>query len=199
MKMSKSILISSYILLASFCQAQDSISSIEHLSEVTVYSSRLSKFSVGNKIEVLDSLLLDSYSSANLADILSNESQVFIKSYGLGSLATTSFRGAGSSHTAILWNGFNIQRPNLGMIDMALVPVTFLNDIQLQYGGNGALWGSGAVGGTIHLNNKAQFDNGFSVMASTSIGSFSDIQEQLNISISKKKFSTSFKVFNQNY
>ncbi len=175
--------------------AQVRVDSVKQLSPIEVSSSRLTKFSSGNKTETLDSTLLNRYSARNLADLLSNESQVFIKSYGLGSLATTSFRGAGASHTAVLWNGFNLQSPMNGLLDMSLVPVNFLNEVKLQYGGAGALWGSGAVGGTIHLNNSATFNKGISVMANTSLGSFSDKQEQVSIEISKKRIISSVKLF----
>ncbi|MDQ3048949.1 MAG: Plug domain-containing protein, partial [Bacteroidota bacterium] len=132
--------------LPGFCQSPDPDSSLQ-LNVVEVSGSRQTVFSSGNKTETLDSLLLEKYNT-NLADILINESQIFIKSYGLGSLATTSFRGAGSSHTAVLWNGFNLQSPMNGLLDVSLVPSGFIKNIQIQYGGSGALWGSGAVGGT---------------------------------------------------
>src|ERR1019366_3835781 len=176
--------------------AQVRTDSVKQLSVIEVSSSRLTKFSSGNKTETLDSTLLNRYSTSNLADLLANESQVFIKSYGLGSLATTSFRGAGANHTAVLWNGFNLQSPMNGLLDMSLVPINFLSDVKLQYGGAGALWGSGAVGGTIHLNNTATFNKGFSVMANTSLGSFSDKQEQVSVEISKKRIISSVKLFN---
>lgn len=177
-------------------RAQVPVDSIKELPAIEVSSSRLAKFSSGNKNESLDSTLLSRYTNRNLADLLANESQVFIKSYGLGSLATTSFRGAGASHTAVLWNGFNLQSPMNGLLDMSLVPVNFLNNATIQYGGAGALWGSGAVGGTIHLNNAAFFNKGFSVIANTSFGSFFDKQEQISLEISKKRFSSSIKLFN---
>ena len=186
-----------YCCLQAFAgYAQVRTDSVKQLSVIEVSSSRLTKFSSGNKTETLDSTLLNRYFTRNLADLLANESQVFIKSYGLGSLATTSFRGAGANHTAVLWNGFNLQSPMNGLLDMSLVPINFLSDVKLQYGGAGALWGSGAVGGTIHLNNTATFNKGFSVMANTSLGSFSDKQEQVSVEISKKRIISSVKLFN---
>lgn len=183
-------------LLAFSGFAQLRMDTVKQLSVVEVSSSRLSTFSSGNKSETFDSTHLDHYSTGNLADLLANESQVFVKSYGLGSLATTSFRGAGASHTAVLWNGFNLQSPMLGQLDLSLIPTNFLNDVKLQYGGAGALWGSGAVGGTIHLNNTSQFDKGISASATISFGSFSDKQQQASFEISKKRLVASFKVFN---
>ncbi|HEY0029959.1 MAG TPA: TonB-dependent receptor plug domain-containing protein, partial [Bacteroidia bacterium] len=130
------------------------------------------------------------------ADILTNESQVFVKSYGLGSLATTSFRGAAASHTAVLWNGFNLQSPMNGLVDVALIPASFMSDAKIQYGGAGALWGTGAVGGSIHLNNSAVYNRGLSVATNTSFGSFGDRQQQLQLEISRKRFISSLKIFN---
>lgn len=176
--------------------AQSRMDSVKQLNIVEVSSARLTTFSSGNKSETLDSLLLNRYSTGNLADLLTNESQIFIKSYGLGSLATTSFRGAGANHTAVLWNGFNIQSPMLGLLDISLVPTNFLNNVKLQCGGAGALWGSGAVGGSVHLNNSAEFNRGISASSTVSFGSFSDKQQQASVEISKKQFIASLKVFN---
>jgi vitamin B12 transporter len=176
--------------------AQISIDSIKQLKTVEVSSSRLVIFSSANKIEKFDSTLLNRYSTNNLADVLANESQVFIKSYGLGSLATTSLRGAAASQTAVLWNGFNIQSPMNGLVDMALIPVNFMNEAKVQYGGAGALWGSGAVGGSIHLNNLGVLNRGISVSTTTSFGSFSDQQQQAQVEVSKKRFVSSIKFFN---
>lgn len=171
-------------------------STARQLSVVEVSSVRQSNFISGNKRETIDSATLTRYSNSNLADLLANESQVFVKSYGLGSSATTSFRGAGASHTAILWNGFNIQSPMLGMVDISLVPTNFLSDVKLQYGSAGALWGTGAVGGTIHLNNEAQFNKGLSASGNIAYGSFMDKQEQVSVELSKKRIITSLKLFN---
>lgn len=168
----------------------------KQLNVVEVSASRITIFADANKTETFDSTFLSRYSTSNLADLLTNESQLFIKSYGLGSLATTSFRGSGASHTAVLWNGFNLQSPMNGIIDLSLIPTNFISDIKIQYGGAGALWGSGAVGGSIHVNSSSEFNRGLSVSTNTSFGSFSDKQQQANIEVSKKRLIASIKIFN---
>lgn len=172
------------------------VDSSKQLKTVEVSSSRLFIFSSANKTETLDSTLLNRYTTNNLADVLVNESQLFIKSYGLGSLATSSFRGSGASHTAVLWNGFNLQSPMNGLIDLSLIPANFMSNVKIQYGGAGALWGTGAVGGSIHLNSSAEYNRGITVSTNTSFGSFSDKQQQASLEISKKRFITSIKLFN---
>lgn len=182
----------------SLSQQADSIINIlpKQLSEIEITTNRLSTFSIGTKSETIDSATLARYSENNLAELLASESLIFIKSYGLGSSATSSFRGAGASHTAVLWNGFNIQSPMLGQLDLSLVPVNFVNDVKLQYGGAGALWGSGAVGGTIHLNNTPQFNKGLQLSLNASYGSFNNLQQQFLASFSNKKLFSSIKLFN---
>jgi iron complex outermembrane receptor protein len=186
-----------YFCQAIECFSQQAVDTVLQLKPIEVTASRIDQFTSGNKKQLLDSSLLGNYSINNLADVLANQSQVFVKSYGLGSLATTSFRGAGANHTALLWNGFNIQSPMNGLVDMALVPSFFFNNVQLQYGGAGALWGTGAVGGTIYLNNAGVFNKGFSVFTNTSFGSFGDIQQQCGVEVSKKRVVSSIKLFNQ--
>ncbi|WP_143090906.1 TonB-dependent receptor plug domain-containing protein [Thermoflexibacter ruber] len=164
------------------------------LKEVFIQANRLHYFSSGNHLQKIDSTLLKNFQINNLADLLASQSQVFIKSYGLGSLATPSLRGTGASHTAVLWNGFNLQNSMNGNVDFALLPVFFLENAHIQHGGAGALFGSGAVGGAIHLNNTPEFRKGLQFSASLSAGSFADFMQGIKLKISKEKFVSSLKL-----
>lgn len=174
---------------------QDSLKT-NTLAGVVVQANRLTYFNSGNKIQKVDSAALKNFQTNNLADLLAAQSQVFIKSYGAGSLATPSFRGTGASHTAVLWNGFNLQNSMNGVVDFALLPVFLLDNIQIQHGGASALFGSGAVGGTIHLNNTASFGEGFSLSTQMGAGSFANFQQGIKLKISKKNFVSGLKIFN---
>ena len=178
-----------------FAQTQLS-DSIMQLKQVQITAQRIQNFSSGTKIQNIDSALISQYSTNNLADLLENESPLFVKSYGMGSLATTSFRGGNANQTAVLWNGFNINSPMNGQLDFALIPNDFLEKVDIQYGGGSALWGSGAVGGTIHLNNESRFDEGWKVNIGGTFGSFDNYQQQLKVLFSQKKWVSSFKFFN---
>ncbi len=175
--------------------AQDSLKT-KTLADVIVQSNRLTHFTSGNKIQKIDSATLQSFQTNNLADLLAAHSQVFIKSYGLGSLATPSLRGTGASHTAVIWNGFNLQNSMNGNVDFALLPVFLLESVDIQHGGAGALFGSGAVGGAIHLNHSAKFGEGLGLTAQVGAGSFGNFQQGIKLKISKKKFVTGLKIFN---
>ncbi|MCK9205031.1 MAG: TonB-dependent receptor [Bacteroidales bacterium] len=185
------------LLIGLSCFAQKSLSDTTyHLTEVVVTANRLENFSAGSKIQNIDSITISQYKTGNLSSLLENESPLFIKSYGMGSLATSSFRGGSANHTAILWNGFNLGSPMNGQLDLSLIPNGFMNSINIQFGGSSALWGSGAVGGTIHLSNNVKFNNGITISAGTSFGSFSDFGQNILVEISKPKWVTSLKLSN---
>jgi len=162
---------------------------------VSFHSNRLNHFSAGNKITTFDSLTMSQHRHQNLGDLLAEESGLFVKSYGLNSLASASFRGGSASQTAVLWNGFNINSPMNGQIDLSLIPVNFCDAISIQHGGTSTLWGSGAIGGAIHLNNLANYNKGITLKLNLGGGSFGSFSKQAGFEISKNKFVTSIKFF----
>lgn len=93
--------------------------------------------------------------AASVADLLQSGHGVFIKTYGLGSLATTSLRGGSAAHTATFWNGLPLDNPMLGLLDMSLLSPSFFSSLRLQPGGQSAGWGSGAVAAVLLLENDA--------------------------------------------
>jgi len=163
------------------------------LEQVNITANRLQNFSSGSKIQTIDSASLQRYASANLSDLLSAESGIFIKSYGLGGMATSSFRGAGASQTITLWNGFSLNSVMNGQLDLALIPLTFSSTVSIQYGGAGALWGSGAMGGAIHINQQPLFSKGISAGVNFTAGSFKNFNEQFFVEVSKKRWVSSVK------
>jgi iron complex outermembrane receptor protein len=166
------------------------------LHNVVIVAPRLSDFASGLKTQAIDSATMARYRSADLGTLLEMESPIFIKSYGLGSLASSSFRGGSANHTAVLWNGFNIGGPMNGQIDLSLVPVGIADEVSIQYGGASALWGSGAVGGSVLLNSTPVFDSGLTVDAGASFGSFGDRRQHLHFVRSTSKWISSISLFN---
>jgi iron complex outermembrane receptor protein len=110
-------------------------------------------------------------------------------------LSNPSIRGTGSSHTAVLWNGFNLQDLLDGGVDFSLIPINFIDDIKVQYGGCSALFGSGAIGGVIHLNNTLNFEKGLSSSISAGYGSYDNIFGGLNLGYSNASYSGLIKSF----
>ena len=157
---------------------------IKQLKTVDITGERLRQITAGLKIETIDSLELSHYISSNLADIISAETTLYIKSYGLGSLSDISIRGTSAVQNAIFWNGFNINVANIGLSDLALLPGSFFNKVKILYGGSSSIYGSGIIGGSIHLQNEPVFADHKSFNISSSAGSFNTFNENLRAVIS---------------
>lgn len=165
------------------------------LDTVDIQQSRLELLAPGHHVHQIDSVSLSFASAQSIADVLAKESDVFIKHYGLGSLATTSLRGGSASHTALIWNGFTLQSPMNGQQDLALLPAYFIDDVQIQYGGSSGLYGSGAIGGAIHLSNNPHFNQGIRASLNHTVGSFGLSQPGLDISLSGKRWMARSRAF----
>jgi iron complex outermembrane receptor protein len=146
--------------------------SVYKLPEAKVNESRLSDFSTGLSVIKIDRKKIEASHLLNLAEIISENSAVFLKTYGQGSLATISIRGTGPAHTGLFWNGININPPNLGLSDFALIPSALINNAEIQSGSSASLYGSGVIGGAIHLNSQPDFKKSMNVSVSGLAGSF---------------------------
>ena len=181
---------------SNLAQKSSSDSSLFFLKEVIIEAPRVSGFTPGLKTTAFDSLTKTRYKHRNLSDLLADESPLFIKSYGLGSLATSSFRGGSAYHTTVLWNGISLSSPMNGQFDLSLVPIHATDDVKLQFGGSSALFGSGAVAGVVHLLNRSRFDQGITTGVDLYAGSFSDYRQNYSFEISKRKWVSSLRFFN---
>src|SRR5574343_1214189 len=84
-------------------------------------------------------------SGGSLADVLSQYSALFVKSYSPGNLASTSMRGMGAQHTAVQWNGINLQSCMNSNIDLNLLPVFFFDQAAIETGANASASANGAI------------------------------------------------------
>ncbi len=183
------------LLLSFYAKAQSDSDSIRLIKDVNIVSNRLPNFVAGKRIENIDSISKKVFKNENLADILEYTSGISIKTYGVSGIASASIRGTNSNHIAVLWNGFNIQDPLTSGLGLSLIPNSFVDDISVQYGGSSSLFGSGAIGGVIHLNNKADFNKGFKTELNSSYGSFNRYYLGLNLAFSNKNINSRIKTF----
>lgn len=154
---------------------------------VDIIDYKIREHSSGSISKNWDSSQVQQKAYTNLSEFLQEESNVFIKTYGANSLATMSIRGSSASQSVVLWNGLPIQSPMLGLLDLSLIPHNFSSSIQLELGGNSSMWGSGAMGGVLSLNNTANYSNGLDIFYKSSLGSFSRLNQQLRLAYSKKR------------
>ena len=140
------------------------------LPEVKLVESKIQAHSVGSRMETISPILLGKSSTQTLSGYLSRNGSVFIKQYG--ALATPSFRGTAASHTLFLWNDIPLNSLSTGQIDMSLLPTNSFNNLQIAYGGSSSIFGSGAIGGSIHLNNVVYFKKQNEIKIGLERGSF---------------------------
>lgn len=150
-----------------------------YIPAVEISASEIRNYPTGSMNQEWTTAQLEKLQVNNIADLLSTEAGIFIKTYGLGSLATSSVRGGSAGHTLVLWNGFPIQSPMLGQLDLSLLPVEAVESINFTRGGNAALWGSGAIGGVLDMKNQADFSQKINIQSNTQIGSFGAFQQHL--------------------
>ena len=150
-------------------------------------------------VEVIETIIPEAYKttkfdstvkeeSSNLAELINNNSGAFIKSYGAGSLASISFRGTGASHTQVLWNGVALNSPMNGQIDFSLYPTLFFDEAELHHGASGLINGSGALGGSVILNNTEEYKNQTKITFKQTAGSFNNYSSALKLKLGNKKW-----------
>ncbi len=133
---------------SAFADITDTIYTIE---EIQVKANRLEQYLIGSSVQQIDSQTLNNYQSQSLAELLSHQSLVSVKTYGPGGVAGISIRGGGSHHASVIWNGINIQSPMNGEVNFSTLPVSFIDKAYIQFGGATTLFGSGTATGSIFI------------------------------------------------
>ena len=151
------------------------------LSAVTVRAITPERFLAGQKLQRIDSATLLQFRFGSLTDVLAFNTPLAFKNYGPGQLATVSFCGTSANHTAVLWNGININQPNLGQTDFSTLPVAGFNRLSVQYGPSASVVGSDAVGGSVLLGNSPTWKTGIGVTVGQQMASFRNNQTQVGV------------------
>jgi len=184
-----------FCMFATAAIAQDSYDTSVLLQEISINSYRFEQFSEGSKQQRIDSTSKSNHFASTVAEALNSLSTLYLKSYGISGNTSISLRGTSAAHTAILWNGINLQDPLNGGTNLELIPLQAVDELIVQYGGSGALFGSGAIGGAILMQSKAQFQTGLKTSVNVGIGSFSSYFAQASIQKGGKKTAASLRLF----
>lgn len=178
--------ITCYCLLFCFCHfAQAQLDSIQKLDEVIVSDSKLKKYISGVKIEILKDSIINK-NGTSLTNLLAFNSNLYFKENGYGMVSSPSFRGTSASQTAVVWNGININSQLNGQTDFNTINTLNYSSIAVRSGGGSVQYGTGAIGGSIHLNNRLNFTNHFETDIITGYGSFNSKKIGLKTSLGNK-------------
>jgi iron complex outermembrane receptor protein len=180
----------SFLFVCQYLSAQhDTIA----LNEVKISDAQLKQFSNTQSVQKLnDSVIVKNQSS--LLSLLNYNSVIYFKENGLGMVSSPSFRGTTAQQTAVIWNGININSQLLGQTDFNTITTRDFNSIVVRAGGGSAIYGSSAIGGSIHLNNDFDFNKTFTNEVQLSYGSFSTLGAHYRLVVANDKWSTQLSI-----
>ena len=169
------------------------------LQEIEITQKRIADYAHGDHIDLISGHSIVNNRTITLSEGLTKFGGINVRSYGFAGLSSASFRGTGSNHSAIFWDGFNLQSVMNGGADLNLVPVSFVDQVSLQYGGSSSLFGSGTLGGAIHLSSDDRFgdQSAFSIGSTLQYGSFGNKYFGLNSKYSNSRKIIEVRVFHQ--
>ncbi|NBC86527.1 MAG: TonB-dependent receptor [Bacteroidetes bacterium] len=123
------------------------------LPNITVTATRLPTPALSSpaRIAVFDSTTIAQTAAGSVADLLEDRAGLYIRRYGETGIATMSLRGTGSAQTLVLLDGQPIADPQLGQLDLSLLPSVLLRSVEVMHGPTSALYGSSGMGGAINL------------------------------------------------
>lgn len=161
-----------------------------HLDNVEVVAKRRLK-DVGVEMTKLDTMVLHDNISLSMADILSKNTTVFVKSYGRATESLAEFRGTSPSHTQVTWNGMRINSPMLGTLDFSTIPAYFIDEANLYHGASSLNLLSGGLGGAVEMKTLPVTKDGWGAQFVQGIGSFDTYDDFLRLTYKNKRFSSS--------
>ncbi|WP_458625918.1 TonB-dependent receptor [Winogradskyella sp. PC D3.3] len=104
-------------------------------------------------------------------------------------VSSPSFRGTNASQTAVIRNGISINSQLTGQTDFNTINTTNFKSVVIRSGGGSVQYGSGAIGGSIHLNNTLSFSPHFDNTVTLSYGSYDTKNLSYLSSYAKDKWS----------
>jgi len=143
--------------------------------EIVVESNRLKmkNSEAPNKIQVIDSELLNRINGSRLPDALNLSDAVFIKDYGFNSgTKTISLNATQSEHTLVLIDGIRLNSRQNALYDLSLFDLEDIERIEISKGGSSALYGSDAIGGVINIITSRDPQKPFSFSIKGETGSY---------------------------
>jgi iron complex outermembrane receptor protein len=128
----------------------------------------------------------------SLTNLLRYNSPIAFRDYGNGGVSTARFRGTSPTNTSVLWNGIPINAVGNGQTDFNALSANTSDEIVINSGGGSVDYGSGAIGGVVHLNDVLEFKKTKQFQVFSSFGSFLTISNFFKSFLANEKWSTKF-------
>ncbi|MCL2097512.1 MAG: TonB-dependent receptor plug domain-containing protein [Bacteroidales bacterium] len=152
-------------------------------------------YSAGSGFIRFNAEQLSSVQHLDLGSYLGKRTALLIKERGRGMLSSVSIRGTAAAHTAVKWNGLDLSMPTMGQTDFSHLPLSFFDEVSVHLGGESALYGNGAMGGSIMLTTSPKFEQGVHGSLHQCIGSYGYTFSGLLLRIAGKDWESRTNVF----
>lgn len=162
--------------------------SVYQLDTIMLADNKLGEFSVGQTLNRLSDSVIETH-KPSLTSLLEYTSPIYFKENGLGMVSSPSFRGTTAQQTAVLWNGININSQFNGQTDFNAINTGSYDHINVRAGGGSVVYGTGAIGGTVHLNTNLDFEEEFDNHLYLGYGSFNTLDAHYRLKASTEKLS----------
>ncbi len=133
--------------------AQEHSDTTRMLPPVVIEGQRTpSALTAGQRLWRLEASAWEAAGATTAAEVLEARTGLWVRRYGSGGLAAVSLRGAAATQTLLLVDGHRVADPQSGLLDLTLLPSVLLEAVEVVHGPATALYGSGAMGGVVHLH-----------------------------------------------
>ncbi len=180
-------LVTFFTLLLCAFTAQAQLDSLQQLPEVIVSDVKLRTHTAGISIQTITDNSIQK-SRTSLTGLLQTNSLIYLRENGPGGVSSPSFRGTNAQQTAVVWNGINLNSQFTGQTDFNTISTKNYDNVSVRAGGGSVIYGSGAIGGSVHLENDISFGNEFTNKISTGYGSFNTQLISAKTNFSKTKW-----------
>lgn len=150
------------------------------LAPVEVVAVPMSNYAHGQRVRTLDLSAAERTAGRSLGDLLQDCTGLFIRSYGPGMTASLSMRGTSAGHNALFWNGLPVNSPSLGQADYSIFPMAGFDQVDVHYGSAGALYGTDAIGGAVHLSTSLPLNQKSNTRITSQLGSFGNWHQEIS-------------------
>lgn len=125
------------------------------------------------RIRKIDRGHIDRSGASDLGELLARSSDAFVRSHGPTGLSTLSLRGTAASQSVLLLDGQPLSHPQIGHIDLSLLPAAVMESVEIVHGAASSLYGSRGLGGAVNVQTRS-VDGIPAAQAETRLGAFGE-------------------------
>lgn len=181
------------VITPCLCYGGEADSTAWRLDELLVTTRKPLK-EIGLQSTKIDSAALKENIAQSMADILTYNSALYVKSHGRATMSTIAFRGTSAGHTQVSWNGMRINSPMLGTTDFSTIPSYFIDKADLLHGTSGVSETGGGLGGIVNLGTSPDAAEGLRMQYVQGVGSFKTFDEFAKLSWRRKRLTLSTRI-----